>query len=205
MQPTAAIRTVSRRGLVYRTLPLFHVRCDMSLPICVSAEPENSRDSADSTTGGIQLHTSQFSHPKVEAVEESERPAVGDSQASSTTPSEGTRGPRTARRFAFTWWVNVPSVQWYFRGHGRTSPDLELCANRCAILHLRNPPISCCLSTSPQTCRQGSQAPVGQSRRGLCPPGPGPCHIQARRRGHGMGSRPASQSSDPPPLRPLRR
>ena len=123
---------------------------------------------------------------------------MGDSKISSTTnhPREErtlSAGLCRHRPPAVAWWADVPSVQWYFRGHGRTSPDLELSANRCAILHPRNPPISCCLS--PPCPRHADRGCKGQWAR-LWPPGPGLC--QPKRDGAGMGGLPTSQPVEPP-------
>ena len=119
--------------------------CNMSSNLLL-AEPENSRNSADSTTGGTQLHKTTLASQGGGCRRERATGKWGTDkhtcQASSTARSERTQERKLLASLcghrpplAFTWWVDVPSIQWYFRGHGRTSPDLELCANRCAIFH----------------------------------------------------------------------
>lgn len=96
--------------------------------------------------GGIQLHKSTLASQGGGRPRERATGSGGQTSQACQPSFNRTLGRDPERKLlaglcghrpplAFTWWVNVPSIQWYFRGHGRTSPDLELCANRCAILH----------------------------------------------------------------------
>lgn len=125
---------------------LFQFQCCDRCSTSLLAEPENSRNSADSTTG---WDTTPQVNSRIPRWRSSKR--ASDRQWGTDKPGVPALFNRTLGRdperkllaglcghrppLAFTWWANVPSIQWYFRGHGRTSPDLELCANRCAIHH----------------------------------------------------------------------
>lgn len=106
----------------------------------------------------------------------------------------------TARPLVGILWANVPSVLWYFRGHGRTIPDLELLliaapSSTQEPTHLMLP-----LHLAPDM-QTGVARASGPVLVDLWPPGPGPC--QSKRDGAPMGGLPAWQPLGRPSLADL--